>query len=130
MARYPAAPGWVREIETGDAAAIARVIGAPNVLRYTTWKGPADAEEATNFVSMAKDTAVAIPRDEYLLATVDIESGEVAGAGDLRIVSRVKSSPLRIVSGHWVHREPASHGEPRPDDAARRIAVQGRTLRP
>jgi hypothetical protein len=28
------------------------------------------------------------------------------------LTSRVKSSPLRIVSGQWAHLEPASHGEP------------------
>jgi [ribosomal protein S5]-alanine N-acetyltransferase len=74
----------IREIETNDVDAIARIICAPDVLRYTTWRGPADREAAAAFVRMAQETATSVPRTEYLLAIVDLDSGEV-GAGGIRI---------------------------------------------
>src|SRR5512138_2872852 len=75
----------IREIEPSDVDAIARVIGAPDVLRYTTWRGPADADAAAGFVRMARETAKAVPRTEYLMTIVDLESGQVAGSGGIRI---------------------------------------------
>jgi RimJ/RimL family protein N-acetyltransferase len=75
----------IREIESGDVDAIARIIGAPDALRYTTWSGPADGEAAAGFVRMAQETARSVPRTEYLLAIVDLDSGEVAGTGGIRI---------------------------------------------
>ena len=75
----------IREIEPRDVDSIARVIGAPSVLQYTTWRGPADADAAAGFVRMAWETAAAVPRTEYVMAIVDLESGEVAGSGGIRI---------------------------------------------
>ena len=75
----------IREIERDDLAAVARIIGAPDVLRYTTWKGPADTGAAERFVEMAQSSATAVPRVEYLLAIVDVGSGMVAGTGGIRI---------------------------------------------
>jgi RimJ/RimL family protein N-acetyltransferase len=75
----------IREIEPGDLDAIARIIGAEDVLRYTTWRGPADREAAAGFVRMAREAAASVPRTEYLLAIVDVDSGEVVGTGGIRI---------------------------------------------
>jgi RimJ/RimL family protein N-acetyltransferase len=75
----------IREIESADVDALAGVIGAPDVLRYTTWKGPADREAAAEFVRTAQESAIAEPRTEYLLAIVSNDSGEVVGTGGIRI---------------------------------------------
>jgi [ribosomal protein S5]-alanine N-acetyltransferase len=75
----------IREIESGDVAAIARIVRAADVLRYTTWRGPADDEAAAGFVRMAQETATSVPRTEYLLAIVALDSGDVAGTGGIRI---------------------------------------------
>jgi len=75
----------IREIHPADVDAIARIIGAPDVLRYTTWTGPADRDAAAHFVGMAQESAAAEPRTEYLLAIVSNDSGEVVGTGSIRI---------------------------------------------
>lgn len=88
----------IREIEATDVDAIARVIGAPDVLRYTTWRGPADAEAAAGFVRMAQETAAVVPRTEYLMAIVDVESGQIAGSGGIRIEDAVAGvGSLRVL---------------------------------
>jgi RimJ/RimL family protein N-acetyltransferase len=75
----------IREIHPADVDAIARIIGAPDVLRYTTWKGPSDREAAAEFVRTAQESAAAEPRTEYRLAIVSKDSGEVVGTGGIRI---------------------------------------------
>lgn len=75
----------IREIEPADVGAIARIIGAPGVLRYTTWMGPTDEEAASHFVRTAQESAAAVPRTEYTLAIVANDSGEVVGTGGIRI---------------------------------------------
>ena len=71
----------IREIHAADVDAIARIIGAPDVLRYTTWKGPADEEAAAAFVRTAVESAAAELRVEYLLADVYRDSGGGRGNG-------------------------------------------------
>ncbi|MGH2538995.1 MAG: GNAT family N-acetyltransferase [Actinomycetota bacterium] len=75
----------LRELEPTDAASLAVVIADEAVLRYTTWMGPTDLEAAEGFVRMAQETAVATPRIEYLLAVALLATGEVIGAGGIRI---------------------------------------------
>jgi hypothetical protein len=65
----------IREIHSADVAAISRIIGARDVLRYTTWKGPADREAGAELVRIAQESAAAEPRTEYLLTIVSNDSG-------------------------------------------------------
>jgi RimJ/RimL family protein N-acetyltransferase len=57
----------------------------PDVLRYTTWTGPADQDAAADFVRTARASAAAEPRSDYTLAIVSNDSGEVVGTGGIRI---------------------------------------------
>jgi RimJ/RimL family protein N-acetyltransferase len=75
----------LREFEEQDAVAIAAVIGDEAVLKYTTWKGPADFEAAQGFIRLAQEMAAASPRMEYILAIADLGTGEVFGAGGIRV---------------------------------------------
>jgi hypothetical protein len=72
-------------LEEHDAAAIAAVIGDEAVLAYTTWKGPSDLEAAKGSIQLARETAAASPRVEYLLAIADRDTGEVFGTGGIRV---------------------------------------------
>jgi len=74
----------LRELEAEDAPAIAAVIADEAVLRYTTWKGPADLEAAKGFVRLAQESAAATPRRQYTLAIALRRSGEVIGTGFIR----------------------------------------------
>lgn len=74
----------LRELEPADAASLAVVIADEGVLRYTTWEGPSDRQAAERFGRMAQETAVAMPRIEYLLAIALVETGEVIGTGGIR----------------------------------------------
>ncbi len=96
----------IREIRSDDAAAIARIIGEPEVLRFTTWKGPADLDAAEQFVRAAQETAAATPRIEYTLAIVARDSGEVVGTGGIRIEDQTgRVGSLRcLLHPDWWHR--------------------------
>jgi [ribosomal protein S5]-alanine N-acetyltransferase len=74
----------LRELKPEDAASLAAVIADEAVLRYTTWKGPADLGAAKGFVRMAQETAAVAPRIEYILAITLVATGELIGSGGIR----------------------------------------------
>ena len=95
----------LREMRLEDAPAIADVIAFEAVLRYTTWKGPADLEAAEGFVRFAQETAVVTPRTEYLLS-IALPTDEVIGAGGLRVQDedkRVGSLRCLLHPDWWGH---------------------------
>lgn len=77
----------LREFAEGDAPAIQRYAGDPEVARHMTWD-PNTPEQTQEFLRRRLEAARRPDRDEYELAIVRLDTGELIGGAGLRIDSR------------------------------------------
>jgi [ribosomal protein S5]-alanine N-acetyltransferase len=99
----------LRQLQPSDAEAVARVIGDPMVLRYTTWRGPSDRAAAERLIETARADERQPRRRDYHWAIVRAE--ETVGVAGLRIESRrrreasLRALIRRDVQGHGIGTE-------------------------
>ncbi len=76
----------LREYRAEDLDAVLRYAADPEVTRYLPW-GPEGAEEVRDFLGQVASAALRTPRDQYEVAVVRKDSGEMIGGGRLGILS-------------------------------------------
>lgn len=78
---------WIRDFVEEDWDSVHSYASNKNVVHFMEW-GPNTEEETKNFISMAIDFQQQSPRDNYDLAVILKETGELIGGGTIKVCNR------------------------------------------